>query len=278
MSGRTFGLVCAAALVMLTMPGVRMGVSQTTAPATMPGRIPQPKAFTDLAAKAVKTFAAGGVHAVGKWELAVPAREGRPAGKEVFAFEVRAAPPRMKAWVDSPSRLTRVSDGRYVYTYRHEPGRPAQARRRALTDADLYSAAGLGGPLLDAAKGYASLAESVRLTAIEPPDEYAKEHPGLTWFRLEPVTKPPHHLLAGTSRVIVGISPADGLMRAMVAELADEGQQGATSSVFFDKVTPGKIKPAEMLLPHEAALAQWLDADRKEPVPAPKDLISPEKK
>ncbi|HET6428716.1 MAG TPA: hypothetical protein VM389_06025 [Phycisphaerae bacterium] len=276
MSSRTFVTLCAAALAMLA---VRMGISQTTGPATgpmtFPAPVPQTKAFADLAAKAARI---GPIHAVGRWELAVPAREGRKARKDVFAFEVWAAPPRMKAWVDAPSRLTRVSDGKFVYTYAHEPGQAVEARRRALSESNVYQAAGVGGPVLDAAKGYPSLARSARFTPIEEPADCAKDFAGLKWFRLDPLTKPPHHLLVGTSKVIVGISPADGLMRVMVADLANKEQPPDISSVFFEKVEPRQIKPDEMMLPSEAANTQWVDTDNnKEPIPAPTDLIAPKK-
>ena len=275
MKSRTFRYACAAALTVLA---VRMGVSQTTrpatAPATLPGTIPQPQAFVELAAKAAKIR---GVHAVGRWELARPPLEGGKARKDVFAFEVWAAPPRMRASVDSPSRQTRVSDGQFVYTYAREPRRPVEARRRALSEANVYHAAGLGGPVLDAARGYASLVRSVRLCPMPEPAGFAKAFPKLKWFRIEGVTMPRHHLVAGTAKVIVGISPADGLMRVMIAQLPEPEKPPTTSSVFFDKVTVREVKAEEMMLPNEAGTAQWMDTDRKQAIPVPTQLIAPNK-
>ena len=275
MTTTTLRYVCAATLL---VSAVGMGVSQTTRPVTTAaavttaGAVRQPAVLTELTARAAKVR---GVYVKGRWALVVPPRDGAEARENSFDFEIWASPPKMKVTVDVPSRRTRVSDGKCAYVYARPPGKVSVARRRPINDSNVYHAAGLAGPILDAARGYPSLTKSVRFVAVQAPPAYAKTHPGLKWFRLESATKEPHHFLLGTTQAVVALSPADGLMRVMIADLVVDRQgRKATSIVLFDKVTLKDIPAADMKLPAAAAQVPWVDEENKA-IPTPVEIIAP---
>lgn len=77
-------------------------------------------------------------------------------------------------------------------------------------------------------------------------------------------------------RLRVGLGPEDGLLHAWVGEFAenpkDNRPQILWRIVVFDRHEAGTVKPAELLLPAEAAAASWTDGQGR-PIPPPRSCI-----
>ena len=268
-------LLALAAAVYLSAPAG----SQTTRPAAETATAPaasiaQPAELIQLALKARKLKS---VYIKGRVLITSSPEQKLPPHLREAAFEIWARPPVVKTSLDVPSRQVRVCDGRYVYTYWLQAGKTPRGRRRKVTAANFYDAIDLGAVAADAANGYANLTSSVRFVAAAPPEGHAGKHGALKWFRLEAVVKPPHHLLRKTTEVILGISPADGLVRVMIGKGKPKDGIVPTTTVLFEKVVPRELKPEELKLPPAAAEVQWFDGDDQGAIPVPQAVIAAKK-
>ena len=271
--GRWVLLALAAALCFSVPAG-----SQTTRPAasttTAPAAIAQPAELTQLALKARKLKS---LYIKGKVLITSSPVQKLPPHLREAAFEIWARPPLVKTSLEIPSKQVRLCDGRYVYTFWGRLGQQPLGRRRRVKPGNFYDAVDLGAVAVDAANGYANLAASVRFVPTAPPAKHAATHPELKWFRLEPVVSPPHHLLRKTSEVVLGISPADGMVRVMVGRGKAKGGVVPTTTVLFEKVVPRKLKPEELKLPPAAAEVQWFDGDTRRSISVPQAVIAARK-
>ncbi len=269
-----------AVVAALILPALLAGgaKAQTTTPATLPTtapapRIAQPIEFLALAAKARKIK---GLYVKGSM-IVETHKDGQPPAKpNRLEFEIWVSRPNAMVKMPAPVHETRLSDGKFVYTLREAPGQAPQGRQRRLTAANYYHALEVAAVVCDAADGYRNLADAVKFTPIEHASEYAKKDVPLQWFRLDAVTRPPHHLVRDVEQVKVGMHPADGLARVLTGQFQSEGGN-TTVNMVFDVVKHGPIKPEQFRLPHQAAAAKWEDADLKEPIPPPLKKIEPPK-
>ena len=255
---------------------------QTTRPAPAPtpatttsapaAGIRQPAAFKALAAKARKITS---VHVKG---LAIAESTGQdddsPKTTKV-QFELWVRGRLTKQRLSPPLTEVRVSDGTYVYSFRRRPGSRPQGRRRRLTASNMYHALEAAAVFRDAGGGYANLAAAVKFVPVTADRTYGPKLPGLKWFRLSARTRPPHHLLRGVKEVRIGLSPKDGLARAVVGRSEREGRK-TTMVVLFQVVQAGGAAGEDFRLPPEALRAQWMDVDGEEPrpIPPPRQVIA----
>ncbi len=272
-------VAAAATAALLAAPGG----SQTPPPiGKTRTRTSQPAGFLKLAEKARRLKA---VHAKGAGyvESADPLERPLPPEKKKVDFEVWVVPPAAKTSLATATGEVRVSDGHSAYTLIRKPGAPPRGRRRRITPQNFYDALDMAAVYCDAASGYANLARSVRFTPTAALPRHAKKFPALRWFQLQAVTSPPHHLVAGTEWVKMGLDPADGLVRVIAGVKVKEDRQAKGEkkpkvrveiSVVFEELVHGRVKKNDLKLPPAAAEAEWTDADTGRPIPAPVRLIA----
>ena len=277
MRARTNGFLAGAAAAMLAAGAASQTPPEPTAKpaATRPAaKIVQPREFLDLAAKARKLKS---VWAQGTGRVKTTPPRDLPADQKQVNFTVWAVPPAAKVVLAIGDGETRVSDGTFAYVLRKRPGAKAMGRRRRITPANLYHALDRAAVFCDAAAGYANLAAAVRFIADRPPARFATQFPKLRWFKLAAETNTPHHLLAGAEWVRVGIDPADGLMRVLVASMTKgtgDEKVHVEVSVVYAKVVCGKAAAGDLKLPPDAAKAEWIDADTGKGMLPPAHLIA----
>lgn len=235
----------------------------TAAAATAPAR-PSDPAFLALAAKADQVES---VHAVGSLTLS---RATQPATQpaESVDFEVWARPPRSRQ--QAAIGETRVSDGQHIYALRRA-GEGYEGRRRQLRPDNFYHALDRSAIFVDALNGYRNLLSGARFASAQPEPGFG---PDLKWFVLEPSARPPHHIFWGCKSVKIALGP-DGLPRVLIGRLLPEkpGQAESVVTIVTPKIEANTVKDADLLLPPAAAGAAWTDADDKQPVTLPKELV-----
>ncbi len=252
-------------------------VSQTSPPAEEPAtttrpapKIEQPASFLALAEKARKL---GGVYVRGA-AIAEAQKDDAPPELRRIGFEMWAQPPSAKLQVAAPVEEVRVTDGQFVYAFWSPPGEQPRGRRRQLTPANYYHALETAAVLCDAANGYQNLAAGVKFLPIHHESKYAKGLPKLEWFRAQAATEPPHHLVAQTKEVTVGIDPKDGLMRVLVARI-ERDKKETTVACVLEEIRRETIDAAIFRLPAAAARAQWTDAETGGSISTPQKFIAP---
>ena len=115
-----------------------------------------------------------------------------------------------------------------------------------------------------------------RLVPAAAPAPFPHHPAPLAWFDLRPAGGgfPPD--LVEYRRLRVGLGPEDGLIHAWVGEFAenpkDSRPQMLWRIVVFDRHEVGTVKPADLLLPAEAAAAGWTDGQGR-PIPPPRSCI-----
>lgn len=251
-----------------TVPASDPAASQPGA-ATKP--VEQPAEFTALAKKAARLPGLNLKGATGmlKDEKEVAAADVARDGVE---FEIWATPKTSRITVLLPKeQAVAVSDGEFAYSIAERAGQMVGYRRR-ITAANYYHAMPLASAAMDALNGYANLAASVRFVPDNPDRRFAGLG-NLKWFRLDPVTTPRHHLLMGVRSVRVALSPVDGVIRVMLAEMEVLDKPSRDSVVLMETVKVAPIAPGELLLPARAAELKWKDMDAAQAIPPPENVI-----
>jgi len=264
--------------VLLALPGLSQTPRAASRSAPPAGGVVQPEAFRRLADKARRLK---GVRARGFGRVTSDRNVDLPPEMQRVGFRVWVLPPGARVSMDTPDRETRLSDGRHVYVLRCRPGARPEGRRRRLTEKGLYKLLAMAAVYRDAAEGYANLASAVRFVPTEAPAGEDRKGAELAWFRLEAAGRAAHHLLAGCESVIVGIDPADGLMRTMRSvrriQEAGEAARRVEVAVVFEAVTHGQVSADDLRLPAAAAEAEWTDVDTGQTISPPAGIIVPAK-
>lgn len=244
-----------------------------TAPAPTAAPIEQPAEFMALATKAMKM---GSVYIKG---VAVEEGDGEAARQREFEIWARkdSARQRLAGTASAPAGGQTdewvATDGKHVFAYRKPADGEAKGKRRRLTAANMYESLLMSALPCDAAGGYRNLAAAVKFSPAQPDPRLRMKQLDLKWFALSAVGQPEHDIVRGAKSVRIGLSPVDGLVRVVMAQGQKSGKD-RTLTIHFSTVKLDSVKDADLLLPPEAAGAKWEDADAKQAIAAPKQIIA----
>ncbi len=155
------------------------------------------------------------------------------------------------------------------------PPRPPEAYTLTVKDRpDLWAV------LIQAGQPWASplppLRSLGRLVPAEAPAPFPHHPAPLAWFDLRPAGGgfPPD--LVEYRRLRIGLGPEDGLIHAWVGEFPENPKDSKPwmlwRVVVFDRHEIGTVRPADLRLPPEAAIAAWTDGQGR-PIPPPRSCI-----
>ena len=270
------GVLCTVAAAGMALAGAPAADKAPPATATarkkLSYKVQQAPAFVALAEKA---RGLRGVHATGHALMEDPSEAGAP---RKVTFQTWTTPTAARCvHVQKGETTFVVYDGRFAYKFtRRAKGAGAGGRRSRVTERNYYDTLTIASIYCDAARGYTNLGDAARFEPIGAVEDLAKDHPKLQWFQVVPKTEPRHALMDDLDVLTLGISPDDGLVRAMRAEAStgDKKTDRMRVTLVFDTVRHGPLKPNDLKLPAEAAGVTWEDDDADKEIPTPKAVIA----